>query len=67
MFLLSMAVLMLKKKYFNKRQTLSAMQTPGINKQKTEIINDNILSDEDDLLKELDLSDLDNLDLDDFK
>ncbi len=31
------------------------------------IINDDILPDEDDLLKDMDLSDLDNLNLDDFE
>lgn len=36
-------------------------------KKKPLIINDNIIPDEDDLLKDMDLSDLDNLNLDDFE
>ena len=36
-------------------------------KKKPYIINDDIIPDEDDLLKDMDLSDLDNLNLDDFE
>jgi hypothetical protein len=36
-------------------------------KKKPQIHNDNIVPDEDDLLKDMDLSDLDNLNLDDFE
>lgn len=35
--------------------------------QEPEILNDHIIPDEDDLLKDMDLSDLDNLNLDDFE
>ena len=36
-------------------------------KKRPLIINDDIIPDEDDLLKDMDLSDLDNLNLDDFE
>lgn len=36
-------------------------------KNRPYIINDDIIPDEDDLLKDMDLSDLDNLNLDDFE
>jgi hypothetical protein len=36
-------------------------------KKRPYIINDDIIPDEDDLLKDMDLSDLDNLNLDDFE
>ena len=36
-------------------------------KKRPIIINDDIIPDEDDLLKDMDLSDLDNLNLDDFE
>ena len=41
--------------------------TPAPVKKQPFIINDDILPDEDDLLKDMDLSDLDNLNLDDFE
>ena len=66
-FLLFMTGLMLKKKYFNEEQTFTAQKAPAVKKQETAIINDNIIPDEDDLFKDMDLSDIDNLDLDDFK
>lgn len=39
---------------------------PPINKDQSVIIDEDIIPDEDDLLKDMDLSDLDGLDLDDF-
>ena len=36
-------------------------------KKRPRIVNDHIIPDEDDLLKDMDLSDLDNLNLDDFE
>lgn len=38
----------------------------AVRKEKPKIVNDDIIPDEDDLLKDMDLSDLDNLNLDDF-
>jgi len=71
-FLLYMAGLMLKEKFFPKKQIIAVQQTrtksqAKIKKKQPEIANDNILSEEDDLLKDMDLSDLDSLNLDDFE
>ena len=65
-FLLYMIGLKLKEKLSPKKQIVVAQQN-SVKKKEQKIITDDILSDEDDLLKEMDLSDLDNLDLDDFK
>lgn len=65
-FLLYLAGLMLKEKFFPKKQIIAVQQT-RIKKKNPKILNDNIIPDEDDLLKDMDLSDLDNLDLDDFE
>lgn len=43
------------------------VQTAAVKKKKPKIVNDDIILDEDDLLKDMDLSDLDDLDLDDFE
>lgn len=40
---------------------------PGHNARQPVVIDENSIPDEDDLLKDMDLSDLDNLDLDDFE
>ena len=42
-------------------------QKPTVKKTEDDIINDDLIQDDDDLLKNMDLSDLDNLDLDDFE
>ncbi|MCD4676389.1 MAG: hypothetical protein K8S18_10400 [Desulfobacula sp.] len=65
-FLLYMAGLMLKDKFFPKKQIIAVQKTP-VKKKEPEIVNDDIIPDEDDLLKDMDLSDLDNLNLDDFE
>ena len=65
-FLLYMAGLMLKEKFFRKKQIIVVQKSP-VRKKNPKILNDNIIPDEDDLLKDMDLSDLDNLDLDDFE
>jgi len=65
-FLLYMAGLMLKEKFFHKKQIIVVQKSP-VRKKNPKILNDNIIPDEDDLLKDMDLSDLDNLDLDDFE
>nr|WP_319493064.1 hypothetical protein [uncultured Desulfobacter sp.] len=41
--------------------------TPKKHSEQPVVIDENIIPDEDDLLKDMDLSDLDNLDLDDFE
>ncbi|NOX33315.1 MAG: hypothetical protein GXP56_06200 [Deltaproteobacteria bacterium] len=65
-FLLYMTGIMLKDKFFPKKQIL-AVQKPAVTKKEPKIINDDVVPDEDDLLKDMDLSDLDNLNLDDFE
>ncbi|HGY11697.1 MAG: hypothetical protein DRH34_00310 [Deltaproteobacteria bacterium] len=65
-FLLYLAGLMLKEKFFPKKQIIAVQQT-RVKKKNPKILNDNIIPDEDDLLKDMDLSDLDNLNLDDFE
>ncbi|MCD4722480.1 MAG: hypothetical protein K8S13_21875 [Desulfobacula sp.] len=65
-FLLYMAGLMLKDRFFPKKQII-AVQQAKIKKKEPKIVNDDIIPDEDDLLKDMDLSDLDDLNLDDFE
>jgi len=65
-FLLYIAGLTFKKRFFPARQVPAAPQASD-KKKEIEIVNDDIVSDEDDLLKDMDLSDLDNLNLDDFE
>jgi len=65
-FLLYMAGLMVKEKYFKKEPPFPTVEkAPAAKEQGTKDPTDNIIEDEDDLLKDMDLSDLDNLDLDD--
>jgi len=67
-FLLYMAGLMLKEKYFKKETPPIIEEAPvAVKPKEPGITADTITEDEDDLLKDMDLSDLDNLDLDDFK
>lgn len=67
-FLLYRAGLMVKEKYFKKEPPLPIVEkTSPVKEQETKVSTDNIVEDEDDLLKDMDLSDLDNLDLDDLK
>ena len=65
-FVLYMVGLFLKDKFFPKRKMV-VLQKNTRDKKKPDIMNDDILPDEDDLLKDMDLSDLDNLNLDDFE
>jgi hypothetical protein len=64
-FILYMIGMMLKNRFFSKKQIIAVKNISG-KKKKPAIKNDNIIADEDDLLKDMDLSDLDNLNLDDF-
>ena len=67
-FIFYMVSLTLKEKFFPKKQIIAVQKNQNGNKKKPpKIINDDIVPDEDDLLKDMDLSDLDNLDLDDFE
>ncbi len=65
-FVLYMVGLIVKDKFFSKKQIIAA-QTRPTRKKEPRIMNDDIIPDEDDLLKDMDLSDLDNLNLDDFE
>ena len=65
-FVLYMVGLFLKDKFFPKKEIVVVQKNPN-KKKKPKIMNDDILPDEDDLLKDMDLSDLDNLNLDDFE
>ncbi len=65
-FVLYMVGLFLKDKFFPRKEIVVVQKNPN-KKKKPKIVNDEILPDEDDLLKDMDLSDLDNLNLDDFE
>ena len=65
-FLLYMTGQILKDKFFPKKQII-AVQQVAPKKKKPEIVNDDIIPEDDDLLKDMDLSDLDDLNLDDFE
>ena len=65
-FLLYMAGLKLKDTFFPKKQIVAVQQAVG-KKKKPKIVNDDIIPEDDDLLKDMDLSDLDDLNLDDFE
>ena len=64
-FILYMTGMMLKNKFFPGKQLVAVKKTRQP-KKKPVIANDNIIAADDDLLKDMDLSDLDNLNLDDF-
>jgi hypothetical protein len=68
-FLLYMVGIILKDKFFHNKKTIAVRQTPVKTKKPEKepaIVNDDIIPDEDDLLKDMDLSDLENLDFKDF-
>lgn len=68
-FLLYMLGMVLKDRFLKKKKIISVQQVPvkpKKSKKKPAIINDDIIPDEDDLLKDMDLSDLENLDFKDF-
>jgi len=64
-FILCMLGIMLKDKFFAPKQII-ATQKRKTKKKKPAITNDDIIARDDDLLKNMDLSDLDDLNLDDF-
>jgi len=65
-YLIYLGILSLLKKFVPDETIKENTGTAGKRKRPI-IINDNIIPDEDDLLKDMDLSDLDNLNLDDFE
>jgi hypothetical protein len=65
-FILYMAAIMLKNYFFSKKQTI-AVKNRSTKKNRPDIANGDILTDEEDLLKDMDLSDIDTLNLDDFE
>ncbi|MCP4021825.1 MAG: hypothetical protein GY729_08285 [Desulfobacteraceae bacterium] len=64
-YLAYLGIISLKKKYFFKRNR-HLEQKPRVKKTKKDVVDNDLIQDDDDLLKNMDLSDLDNLDLDDF-
>ena len=65
-FILYMSGIMLKNYFFSKKQTI-VVKKRSTKKNKSDIANDDIIADDEDLLKDMDLSDLDTLNLDDFE
>ncbi|MBU1194691.1 MAG: hypothetical protein KKE62_11250 [Proteobacteria bacterium] len=65
-FLIFLLVMALKEKFFSKEHSEDALDMTSAEKPHPKIANNDIVPDEDDLLKDMDLSDLDNLNLDDF-
>jgi len=61
-FILYMAGMMLKNHFFVKKQVIAVKK-----RNRPAIANDNTAADDEDLLKDIDLSDLDTLNLDDFE
>ena len=65
-FILFNVGMILKDRYFPEKNTGDEPARTSRDKEPA-IKNDDIIPDEDDLLKDMDLSDLDNLDFDDFE
>ena len=65
-FLIFLIGLTIREKFVHK-QPDPDVQQPGGKKIKPRIINDDIILSEDNLLKDMNLSDLENIDLDDFE
>ncbi len=61
-FILYMAGMMLKNHFFSKKQIMAVEK-----KNRPAIANDDSVADDEDLLKDIDLSDLDTLNFDDFE
>ncbi len=64
-FIIFSIAMVLKEKYLT-REVIEEHELLPEQKSDLDIVNDDIVPDEDDLLKDMDLSDLDNLDFDDF-
>ncbi|WP_139169080.1 hypothetical protein [Desulfobacula phenolica] len=65
-FLLYIVGMILKDKFLQKKKDIAVLQEPVKPEKKPAIVNDDIIPDEDDLLKDMDLSDLEDLDFKDF-
>ncbi|MCF6248663.1 MAG: hypothetical protein L3J69_15090 [Desulfobacula sp.] len=65
-YLLYIGAIFLWNEYFTTKAIIEPPTEP-VKRKKPKIANDDIILDEDDLLKDMDLSDLDDLDLDDFE
>jgi hypothetical protein len=65
-FLLYSVGMILRDNFLFRKQTINVQPVSG-KKKEPEIVNDDIIPDEDDLLKDMDLSDLDDLKFDDFE
>ena len=65
-FILFQIAMQVKEKYFPDAEPETDETAPA-RKPEVDIAGDDIVPDEDDLLKDMDLSDLDNLDFDDFE
>ena len=65
-FIIYMAGIMLKNHFFSKKQII-AVKNRSTKKNRSDIANDDILTDDENLLKDMDLSDIDTLNLDDFE
>ena len=61
-FILYMVGMMLKNHFFSKKQVIAVKK-----RNRPAIANDYTVADDEDLLKDIDLSDLDTLNLDDFE
>ncbi|MFH2058069.1 MAG: hypothetical protein ABIJ59_04120 [Pseudomonadota bacterium] len=59
--------MMLKEKFSLEEKQAKEVNAVPAQKSDLDISNDDIIPDEDDLLKDMDLSDLDNLNFDDFE
>lgn len=66
-FMIYMGALAVWGRVFNKEESEPEETARPVRKNEKVIIDDDIIPEEDDLLKDMDLSDLDNLDLDDFE
>lgn len=66
-FVLYCIFLKIKDSLLSKKSIDEPITTKPVREKNSVIINDDIIPDEDDLLKDMDLSDLDDLNLDDFE
>lgn len=65
-FLIYLLVMAAKAWFLSRKPPEDTMDMSAAEKPRPKIANNDIVPDEDDLLKDMDLSDLDNLNLDDF-
>lgn len=65
-FLIYLLVMAVKAHFLSEGKLEDDTELSSVEKARPKIVNNDIVPDEDDLLKDMDLSDLDNLNLDDF-